>query len=148
MRIEQVYVASCDEVISFRMRKLWRCTNKNIYINRECTYYCLNYYRNNILFLKARLVLDDKMFGKVTTFAKHLHEEIISCYELAGKASGVCQTALWISLRLDQQFMTGKRKLSSAEQRLKTATAVTVAAERKRGQVEISDQRRPMNDAN
>ena len=66
------------------------------------------------------------MFGKVTTFAKHLHEEIISCYELTSKASSVWQTALGANVRRDLQFMTRTRKLSSVKRRLKTATVVVV----------------------
>ena len=66
------------------------------------------------------------MFGKETTFAKRLHEKIISCYGVTGKASSVCQISLGTSLHRDQQFTTGTRKLSSVERRLKTATVVAV----------------------
>ena len=127
-----------SDPISFRMCELWLYNNKNIYINRECTYYSLEYYRknNDILFLKAKLVPDDKCFGKVTAFAKPLESrrdyfvlwciKIIAGENLSSKASKVCRTALVTSLHRDLQVTTGTRKLSSVERRLKTATVVAV----------------------
>ena len=91
--------------------------------------------RKIILFLVAKIVLGNKMFGKGDGFPDRAETPkrgdfyAMMYYDwlnrsLSSNTSRVCQTALETILHHDLQFTSGTRNFSLAERRLKTVAVV------------------------